>query len=292
MKLFSTYAIFLALFLSHVSAASKLGSQGRNLEESEDHKKKQIVGFWHIGPNFQPRSDGKTFEEFVMMQADEILRSYLFGEGLSEEKYDLKLNYVTTLDLSDETKSYLKSSGLIHELPPTALKMEDGKQYFEFPTLMELHTFCLAPENLDTIVFYIRSKTNDDLRIRFTNYVLGESCLRCLKEEGKKACGVTFKGLFGILRWSKFSGNFWMTNCNHISKLNPPWYPEILEEAKMPDIEGPMMAVPPYGRYFAEYWMLNDALGPRQPHAKKGKATPLLEQEDVCADMDVLPILY
>jgi hypothetical protein len=277
----SNYAIFFALLILPTLASSRKASL-RNLGEPNEQKRKQLVGFWHIGPNYKRSS--LTRDEFVMKQGNEILDSYLFSEGLSEDRYDLKLNYVANVELSNETKSYLKSTGIIHELLPSALEIEDGKEYFEFPTLMELYAFCQVPENIDTTVFYIHSKTNHLKRQRYQDYLLGESCMRCLEEEDKKACGVTYKGIQGWVMWTHFAGNFWMTDCNYISKLNSPWYPEILEEAKIPDSENPWMAVPPYGRYFSEYWMLNDALGPRQPHDRRGRTSSLLKQEEVCSD--------
>lgn len=244
-------------------------------------KKKQIVGFWHIGENYYPSQENR--DHFVMKQAQEILGTYIFNEGLRTGQYDLSLNYVTKVNLSDETKAFLDSTRIIHERPPTVLEMEDGVEYFEFPTLMELYAFCKAPENIDTTVFYIHSKTEDHKRIAYENYLLGQDCLQCLDGEEKVACGVTYKGIKGF-PWAHFSGNFWMTDCAYISTLNAPWYPEILQEVHIPDAEMPWMAQPPYGRFFAEYWMMNDA-GPRREHARDGISSPHLERSQICSDV-------
>jgi len=145
--------------------------------------KRNIVGFWHIGENFQPSAESR--DHFVMKQSNEILSSYMFTEGLQTGEYNLKLNYVTTVTLSDETKQFLSSTGIIHEHPPTVLQMEEGKEYYEYPTLAEVWDFCQDPRNIDTDVFYMHSKTRDAVRIYFTEFLLGESCLSCLKD-GRK----------------------------------------------------------------------------------------------------------
>ena len=142
-----------------------------------------IVGFWHIGGS---RYAGEVDrDDFVRMQAKEILGTYLFSE---ESQHNVKLNYVTRLDLSDETKTILRDTHVIYELPPTALPdMKDDEEYYEYSTLAELHSFCLKPENEDTVVFYIHSKTNDGARQAMEEYLLGSECAECMQDENKVA---------------------------------------------------------------------------------------------------------
>lgn len=95
---------------------------------------------------------------------------------------------MTRLKLSNETKDFLANSGYIHELPPTAISdMKEDEEYFEYPTLQELHKFCMSPENLDTVVFYIHSKTNDEWRKKMEEYLFGQECVRCLSDENNNA---------------------------------------------------------------------------------------------------------
>jgi hypothetical protein len=207
-----------------------------------------------------------------MKQAKELLDTYLFSDGAKEGTYDLTLNYVTQVNLSTETKAFLKETGLIIEHPPKVIELEEGVEYYEFPTLAELHSFCLEPENLESIVFYIHSKTSDHDRQDFQHQLLGRGCFECLNNhKDKMACGANY--LYGW-RWSHFSGNFWMTRCSHVSKLNAPFFPEVLEENNSPH------SWPPYGRYMAEYWMMND-VGTRPEHSDNN-APDLIPPSHVC----------
>mmetsp|Transcript_617 Transcript_617/g.778 ORF Transcript_617/g.778 Transcript_617/m.778 type:complete len:359 (-) Transcript_617:24-1100(-) len=242
--------------------------RARELEQKGPPLK--IVGFWHIGGNY--KRTNVTRDAFVIKQAKEILSEYLFSEeGLNSGRYQLAaLNYVTRVNLTEETKSYLQvaSNGIIQEILPTALleEMKENEEYFEFPTLAELHSYCTArPENVDDVVFYMHSKTADDERISMEDYLLGKSCVACMEEETKMACGPNYKGWDSVeFRWPHFSGNFWMTRCSHVTRLNFPWDNVILHEAKQLILHQSKLnrrscPYPPYGRYKAEFWMNNDA---------------------------------
>ena len=54
---------------------------------------------------------------------------------------------------------------------------------------------------------------------------------------------------------------------------NAPFFPEVLEEKNTPH------SWPPYGRYMAEYWMMNDA-GERPEHSDNN--APDLTPSQVC----------
>lgn len=235
-------------------------------------KPMKIVGFWHIGESFQPHEEAR--DAFVIKQAKEIMNSYLFSkEGLESGNYTLELHYVTTVKLSKATKSFLHraSDGLIREHPPTVLRMDPEEEYFEFPTLAELHSHCRKKENEGNVVFYIHSKTKDAPRIEMEDYLLGKTCVTCLSRERKLACGPNLVGTGWT--WSHFGGNFWMTRCSHISTLNFPFYEGLLEEANNGMTSKQQSeAYPPYGRLFAEYWMFNDS-GLRMSY--RGKEVPI-----------------
>ena len=273
------FKIISSLALIAAALPSAHGTHGHLKAVSGDKRRKKgrnIVGFWHIGASNYGNEVSR--DEFVKNQAHEILNSYMFKEGLQGWNYDLRLNYVTRVELKDETKDFLRNTGLIHELPPTQFEMKDDEEYFEFPTLTEIHQFCQKPENIDAEVFYIHSKTRDDLRNEMEDYLLGKTCVECLSDESKMACGPNH--IIGFY-WEHFSGNFWMSRCSHVANLNFPFGQGILDEEN----EGhhpAVFAVPPYGRYFAEYWLLNDS-GERGYRTFE-MAEGLLKKDQVCSN--------
>lgn len=217
-----------------------------------------FVGFWHIGKS---NKDSKiSRDEFVLEQLDEIQSTHLFNDC---NEYNVTLNYVTTINLSNETKNILSKNERIHELPPSHIEnMQEDEEYFEFTTLMELHSYCInLPEDEDAVVFYIHSKSHNQWRYWMENYVLGESCVECMEDPSKMACGPSLITDPSI--WQHFSGNFYMTRCQHVRTLDMPWKPTIMDEIH--DImnlskntsSGFPHSYAPYGRYFAEYWLMN-----------------------------------
>lgn len=248
----------------------------RILNSPPADKNLKLVGFWHIGGNAQPTDLSR--DQFVQKQAKEIVDSYLFSNG-----FDVTLNYVTRLELSNDTKAILDFCQF-QELEPTAIEMEDDKEYFEFPTLSELHNFCVQPENFETVVFYVHSKTNDEWRNMMEDYLLGPECVGCLSDQSNLACGYNLKDINSFI-WQHFSGNFWMTRCSHISKLNPPFFKELLDEVEDNPGGGAGYAwsFPPFGRSFAEFWVANDIAGERPAHEFK-KVKGLLPLDQVCSN--------
>jgi len=278
--LFAASCLLLVLMLLSLwdgDGMSDVAVQRRMLEKLlPADKSMKIVGFWHIGGNAQPTQISR--DEFVHNQAEEILDSYLFKNDLN-----VQINYVTRLNLSNETKDFLAESGYIHELPPTAIpSMKEDEEYFEYPTLQELHKFCTSPDNLDTVVFYIHSKTNDEWRKKMEEYLFGQECVRCLSDESNTACGFNFKKDF---LWQHFAGNFWMTRCSHVKTLNEPFSEYFLDEARNNPSNGGTgfaWSFPPYGRSFAEFWLSNDS-GERPEHAWREKKG-LLNLDEICSN--------
>jgi len=250
--------------------------RGLRATSTGDHEPMDIVGFWHIDQSITGPTESR--DQLVKKQGQEILNSYMFNEGLATGDYTLKLNYVTTDPLNDETRDFLRSSNAIQEHPPTILPREAGVNYFEYPTLIELHAFCQKPTNNDKIVFYLNTKHNDDYRVSFENYLLGDSCVQCMQNDKKQACGPWYTGTDGFY-WKHFSGNYWMARCSHIAELNTPFYSDLLHEGHYPNF------YPPTGRIFAKYWMMNDA-GPRPERTQDMESIGhgLLERNQVCSD--------
>lgn len=91
--------------------------------------------------------------------------------------------------------------------------------------------------------------------------------------------------------------------CSHIKKLNPPFFEELIYEANeanrlwpksgRKDEAFPQGGWPhdtiPYGRFFSEYWVTNDALGVRPSHqvgyleyGQHDKQTCLVDERTIC----------
>jgi len=86
-----------------------------------------------------------------------------------------------------------------------------------------------------------------------------------------------------------------MTRCSHVARLNFPFSETILEEVhefKKTDPNhtraGTPHSYPPYGRYEAEFWVLNDAgdLGPHQSAKDMGwrGKEGLLKHSQLCSN--------
>jgi hypothetical protein len=296
-KQFLTCATILSTIILFLVSTGKDQPYLRQLKASSCNNSSDLrfVGFWHIGGKAQQTTF--STDEIVQKQLGEIQSTHLFSEC---NDYDVTLNYVTRVNLSDETKNMLSQDERVQELPPTAIEnMEDDEEYYEFTTLMEMHSYCQnLAEDVDEVVFYMHSKTHNQWRLFMENYLLGPECAQCLEDTDKMACGTSFISDKWI--WSHFSGNFFMTRCSHIRRLNPPYTPEIMNEIH--DIQeatggvssGFPHAYPPYGRFAAEYWVMNDA-GERPDHlyaanqwpnlrnAKEGHHPSLIDQEQVCS---------
>ena len=65
--------------------------------------------------------------------------------------------------------------------------MEEDEEYYEFTTLMELHSYCinLPEEDKDTAVFYLHSKSHDRWRLWLESYLMSAECVECLEDPDK-----------------------------------------------------------------------------------------------------------
>lgn len=80
-----------------------------------------------------------------------------------------------------------------------------------------------------------------------------QMCVDMISRSGYHACGPRFSR--GAAGWCHFSGNFWWASCGHIRTLAPPFHPVLLQEEQAN--QGWAHDWPPYGRFYAEYWVLN-----------------------------------
>ena len=107
---------------------------------------------------------------------------------------------------------------------------------------------------------------------------LFSKCAQCLEDPKNIICGPNFTPIEKS-PWCHFQGNFWMTRCSHVKKLNPPFFEELIYEAHEANRLWPKSGrndeafpqagwphdVVPYGRFFSEYWVTND-VGRRPEH--------------------------
>ena len=179
------------------------------------------------------------------------------------------------------------------------LACADGRyrEYWEAPTLLRLHEHCTA--NPDDFVAYGHTKTNDQARTQYTDFLLAESTnRRCMDamNNGSAACGVNpytpthgpcAQNTLGrqMTPWSDrggcgatychFSGNFWWARCDYVRTLNPPWSEVELSAAERigPPFFGWWGDIRPHGRYFWEWWCVPPASNPDlPPHPKHPRA--------------------
>lgn len=176
---------------------------------------------------------------------------------------------VTTVDLNETTRKLLATDDRISIEAPTRIRnMNSSLEYYEFPTLCELHSYC--QESLkEEMVFYIHTKTQDQWRQHMEERVLTD-CAACLRDDPNKlVCGARFHHNPQHHNWCHFGGNFWMAQCSYIRRLNLPFFPELLDEIaeavrvapaynRSTNQAGWPHDVRPYGRFFAEWWVTND----------------------------------
>ena len=169
----------------------------RQLYKGNCHKSSSLrfVGFWHIGSSV--RGTNLSRDELAQRQLKEIQSTHLFNDC---NDYDITLNYVTTVNLSDETKQKLSDDSRVVELPPSSAESMDYEteyldtfttllqlhlyyeEYYEFATLMEMYLYCInLPEDEDSIVFYLHIKSQDNWRHWLDSY-MSTNCVECLED--------------------------------------------------------------------------------------------------------------
>lgn len=191
-----------------------------------------------------------------------------------------------------ETLATLRATPQFEQVQrPAGTGCENGvyQEFFEAPTQLALHQHCLSSPP-GSLVAYAHTKTLDEMRNENTDFLLQEpNFSRCVGElrDGSVACGInpreplpgpckdaseweqtpwsekyTNEGCGAT--WCHFSGNFWWARCDYVSLLNPPISLEDTEIAQA--VGSPMYGwwgdVRPSGRYFHEWWLLNDLRRP------------------------------
>ncbi|GMH61404.1 hypothetical protein TrST_g6706 [Triparma strigata] len=245
-------------------------TQYNDLSEGCPSRTGPIVGFWHIGPGASHYRNSR--ESVVQSQFAQIVDSPLF----TSSEIDTQVRVVKTVALTGVSKDLLDNDPRFVQVEPS-LPMIKGEEYFEYPTLNEVYDFCGLEENANLTVFYFHSKSNSDERIKMNDYLFSK-CAQCLEDPKNIICGPNFTPIEKS-PWCHFQGNFWMTRCSHVKKLNPPFFEELIYEAHEAnrlwpksgrnDEASPQAGWPhdvvPYGRFFSEYWVTND-VGRRPEH--------------------------
>mmetsp|Transcript_27192 Transcript_27192/g.54287 ORF Transcript_27192/g.54287 Transcript_27192/m.54287 type:complete len:84 (-) Transcript_27192:7-258(-) len=71
--------------------------------------------------------------------------------------------------------------------------MSPSEEYFEFPTLDSLHSFCSSSSSdPDATVFYFHTKTDDKQREEMGAYLFG-GCRPCMEGGEAVLCGRNFR---------------------------------------------------------------------------------------------------
>ena len=223
--------------------------------------------FWHV----------RNRDEIVMDQLSQLLNSTAYRE------YAMHVKWVTPADScvgNARTFPSSKVRAMLHKLGAEGrfshvpfhgrLFACGTPEAFEMPTLYALHEHCSKSEHADHAVAYIHTKTSFERQIMMGSLFSGRGvrkCMDCLRH-GAVACGpylyaeVPPHKCLCDAPWCHFQGNFWWARCNYVSKLNPPWSELIVGESNQTGMgrksRGWWGDIRPYGRYFAEWWLLND----------------------------------
>jgi len=206
------------------------------------------------------------------------------------EHYEVSVRIVTTATLENTTMALLGTDDRISIEHPTRIRdLNASREYYEFPTLCELHSFC--QESLqDEMVFYIHTKTQDEWRQEMEERIFTH-CATCFHEDPSKLlCGTRYIQ-WG---WCHFSGNFWMARCSYIRRLNFPFFKELLDEVdeavkiapqynRSSNQAGWPWDLRPYGRFFAEWWVTNDIRERPEHKAKLFEYTYKRDKPHFCA---------
>ena len=230
---------------------------------------RHITAFWHVNNN----------EPTILDMHFEIINSTMYrNHGLVvnfvvPEKCQLNsVEYRPTLD----TMTKLSSTPRFFHTPRTAeFNCRDGYvEHYEGATLRALWDFCWVPANEHSVVTYLHTKSNSTTRKRMLDSLLGErafeSCYSCMNNSSKCVCGYSpmtaHRGPCGPERatWCHFSGNFWASKCSYIRRLHKPEPFRLQRPQGVPIPNNSFHThasagdVRPSGRYFWEWWLLND----------------------------------
>ena len=234
--------------------------------------RRQKVVFWHVS------------------NTDEVVEDQL------EEMAEKALKIADTIKWMAYAPTSQKALAKIRAMPRSSFQeigvparfKASNRSFFEFPTLVTLHQHCV--EHPLDYVAYTHTKTKKAERRSMMRQLFGgPHCIAECLDKGKVACGVNLKKAVGgpssgafPSSWCHFSGNFWWASCIYVKTLNSPWADSLDKELMIENPRGFKGTSDKsridwkkiekkdkhilhnhhdsraYGRYFAEWWLLND----------------------------------
>jgi hypothetical protein len=228
-----------------------------------------LVAFWHIG---RSQSQGSSaVNRIVREQYAQLVQSQAYQTRGLEVRWVapgkcLKPN----MTISQDVQALLRSDKRFVETPrPLCFDCADGimTEFYEVPTLLQLHSHCLSHPR-DTVA-YFHTKTDNKWRQEMMEQVFGEMgdlchsrCFGDQQQTRKMACGPRVRpATRGPCNnrsptWCHLSGNFWWARCEYVATLNRPFSEGMMVEAALHQMNLP--DIRPQGRFFAEWWLLND----------------------------------
>lgn len=264
--------------LYHVSFYANQGANSGIIKYAmpvpvRNHSHKRVV-FWHVANN-----------DVVVSQALEELKA-------AASLYAADVKYSAHPPTSPAILNVLRGEDWLTEIPLDRQRFPDDatRSYYEFPTLSAVHEHCTEfPEDF---VAYVHTKSDEKKRRDYMSKIfplyatyhprnsarhllpMGNSCVDAL-ERGRAACGVNPRQAKALkikergASWCHFSGNFWWARCDYVKKLNHPWHSEASAELWWENPSGfgaygkghsrhQHRDTRAFGRYFAEWWLLND----------------------------------
>lgn len=262
--------ILLFVFLLCSSRAQTISGGGYRSNNEVAVREHRKVVFWHVS----------NTDEVVDDQLEEMKEKAL--------KIAHVVKWLAYPPTSQKALAKLRSmpSSSFQEVSVPARFKSRERSFFEFPTLVMLHQHCI--EHPLDYVAYAHTKTQRNARRTMMRQLFGKPhCIDGCLDRGKAACGVNLKQAHGGPRgfpstWCHFSGNFWWATCAYIKTLNSPWADSLSEELILQNPTGFKGESDKkqkgwknlkkeekhilhnhhdsraFGRYFAEWWLLND----------------------------------
>mmetsp|Transcript_17725 Transcript_17725/g.36301 ORF Transcript_17725/g.36301 Transcript_17725/m.36301 type:complete len:388 (-) Transcript_17725:278-1441(-) len=254
--------------------------------KAANHTNAPITLFWHV----------RNVDDVVLDQLDHLLGSWAYRERHLKVKWSAaedigfanmpsKKIFKKLHKLNPSRFEPIQWNEDLFPKGGTPCLWSGAEQYgcnggtaemYEMPTLYALHEYCSAstkinPGRSSEFVAYMHSKTDKHWRDDMMHHLLSEpavnSCIDNCLASGNVACGSRFHpagsgpcpGNNLVATWCHFSGNFWWARCDYVAKLNPPWASSLPKEFSIDGLPmSPALSDRPYGRYFAEWWLLND----------------------------------
>jgi len=249
------------------------GPEMQAANDTAEREQGRSVVFWHVANS----------DQVVLDQLEQLLQTPFAGAV----KFVARGCDSPRARPSPSMLRKLRATPGLEEVPRHEI-FACGREYFEMPTLWALHEHCQAhPKDF---VAYIHTKRDASKRHYMMDRLLqSRACIDGCLAAGKVACGANLHAAAdgpcpgsshsepgSDCAWCHFSGNFWWARCDYVATLNPPWDDQLLDEVNLHrKWKGWWGDVRPYGRFFAEWWLLNDV----QARHRKGAGSVVMDYD-------------